>query len=225
MMINSDLPILSLKPGREKSLLRKHPWIFSGAVAGVSCEPKPGDTIRVDSADGRFMGWGAYSPYSQIRARIWSFEESEIVNETFFRNRLINAIHVRALTGLLPGPGKTSAAVRLVHGESDGLPGFVLDQYSDTLVMQALSTGAERWRETVADLALEYTGAVRVFERSDAEVRQLENLPLRIASVRGDDPPDRIPIIENGLTYQCGCKPWPEDRFLPRPTCEPTASR
>src|SRR3989304_2197230 len=154
-MLNCDLPILNLKPGREKSLLRRHPWIFSGAVAGVSCEPKSGDTIQVNTAEGRFMGWGAYSPSSQIRARIWSFAESEIVDEAFFRGRLINAIQARTLMGLFSESKKTTAAVRLVHGESDGLPGFVLDQYSDTLVLQALSTGAERWRETLADLALE----------------------------------------------------------------------
>ena len=97
--------------------------------------------------------------------------------------------------------GKSLSAVRLVYGESDGLPGFILDRYGDTLVLQVLSAGAERWREVFADLAIELTGAVRVFERSDAEVRQLENLPVRIATLRGDDPPERIAIVENGLQF------------------------
>jgi 23S rRNA (cytosine1962-C5)-methyltransferase len=148
------------------------------------------------------MGWAAYSPQSQIRARVWSFVESEIVNEAFFRKRLADAIQVRSLMGLIPEKITPAGAARLVHGESDGLPGYILDQYGDTLVLQVLSTGAELWRETFAELALELTGAVRVFERSDADVRQLENLPLRIATLLGDDPPERIIISENGLTYQ-----------------------
>jgi 23S rRNA (cytosine1962-C5)-methyltransferase len=91
--------------------------------------------------------------------------------------------------------------VRLVHGESDGLPGFILDQYGDTLVLQVLSAGAEHWRDIFSDLALELTGAARVFERSDADVRQLENLPSRIAILQGDEPPERIAISENGLNF------------------------
>ena len=201
-MVNPNLPVLNLKPGREKSLLRRHPWIFSGAVAGVQGDPGMGDTIMIRAADGRFMGWAAYSPNSQIRARVWSFDEIEIIDGTFFRNRLAKAIQTRSAIGFQSAdPGKSLLAVRLVHGESDGLPGFILDRYGDTLVLQVLSTGAERWREVFAELAIELTGAARVFERSDAEVRQLENLPLRIASLRGDDPPERIAIIENGLQF------------------------
>jgi 23S rRNA (cytosine1962-C5)-methyltransferase len=201
-MVNPNLSVINLKPGREKSLLRRHPWIFSGAVAYVQGGPGAGDTVMVRAADGRFLGWAAYSPDSQIRARVWSFDEKETIDGTFFRNRLSEAIRMRSAIGFQSvDTGNSLLAVRLVHGESDGLPGFILDRYGDTLVLQVLSTGAERWREVFADLALELTGAVRVFERSDAEVRQLENLPVRIAGLRGDEPPERIAITENGLQF------------------------
>ena len=201
-MVNPNLPALNLKPGREKSLLRRHPWIFSGAVAGVQGDPGVGDTVMVHAADGRFMGWAAYSPYSQIRARVWSFDEIETIDGTFFRDRLSEAIRMRSAIGFQTvDSGKSLSGVRLVHGESDGLPGFILDRYGDTLVLQVLSAGAERWREVFAELAIELTGGARVFERSDAEVRQLENLPVRIGNLRGDDPPERIAIIENGLQF------------------------
>jgi len=201
-MVNTNLLVLNLKPGREKSLLRQHPWVFSGAVAGVLGDPGAGDTVIVRAADGKFMGWAAYSPNSQIRARVWSFDEKENIDGTFFRDRLSKAIQMRNVIGYRStDSGKPLLAVRLVHGESDGLPGFILDQYADTLVLQVLSAGAERWREMFAELAMDLTGGVRVFERSDAEVRQLESLPLRIASMRGGDPPERIAIIENGLQF------------------------
>jgi 23S rRNA (cytosine1962-C5)-methyltransferase len=201
-MVNQNLLALNLKPGREKSLLRRHPWIFSGAVAGLQGDPGVGDTVMIHAADGRFMGWAAYSPYSQIRARVWSFDEIDTIDGTFFRDRLGKAIHTRFAIGFHSGDfGKSISAIRLVYGESDGLPGFILDRYGDTLVLQVLSAGAERWRDLFAELAIELTGAARVFERSDAEVRKLENLPMRIASLRGDDPPERIAILENGLRF------------------------
>jgi 23S rRNA (cytosine1962-C5)-methyltransferase len=201
-MGNSRLPILTLKTGRERSLLRQHPWIYSGAVAEVRGDPTSGETIKVCASDGRFMGWGAYSPNSQIRCRIWSFDKSVTIDESFFQHRLENAIRTRSAIGLYCGDdANRQSAIRLVYAESDGLPGLILDQYGDTLVMQVLSAGVEYWREILGDLAIKLTGAERVFERSDAEVRQIEGLPLRIASLRGSDPPDRVVIRENGLNY------------------------
>lgn len=201
-MVSNTIPILNLKPGREKSLLRKHPWIFSGAVAGTRDDPGAGDTVRVCAADGRFLGWAAYSPDSKIRARVWSFDESETIDDTFFRNRLNTAIRIRAICGYqLSTQDISRTAVRLVNAESDGLPGFILDRYGDTLVLQVLTAGAERWRTIFAELAIELTGAIRVFERSDADVRQLENLPLRIATILGSDPLNRVAINENGLEF------------------------
>ncbi len=186
-----------LKPGRERSLLRRHPWVFSGAVARLDGSPASGDTVRLRAADGRFLAWAAYSPHSQIRARVWSFEESESPGPAFFRRRIERALALRrALV-----PQEAGNALRLVHGEADGLPGFVADRYGDTLVVQVLSAGAERWREALADALAELTGCARIYERSDAEVRKLEGLPERVGALRGDAPVAPVEIVEHGLRY------------------------
>ncbi|HKA40216.1 MAG TPA: 23S rRNA (cytosine(1962)-C(5))-methyltransferase RlmI, partial [Burkholderiales bacterium] len=132
---------LVLKPGREKSLKRRHPWVFSGAVAKVQGKPETGATVGVWSASGEFLAVAAYSPQSQIVARAWDWEE-RAVDEAFFRQRIEQAVgQRRALMG-------AAGAMRLIHAESDGLPGIVADRYGDTMVLQLNSAGAERWRET-----------------------------------------------------------------------------
>jgi 23S rRNA (cytosine1962-C5)-methyltransferase len=186
-----------LKAGREKSLLRRHPWVFAGAVDSVQGAPVDGDTVRVVSHTGEFLALAAYSVASQIRLRVWSWQAGDVIDAAFFRRALERAIVARAE---LFEPGKCDAA-RLVHGESDGLPGLVVDRYADTLSVQFLSSGAELWKETLADLLLELTGAVRLYERSDAEVRRLEGLEERSGPLRGDMPPGRLQIHENGLKF------------------------
>jgi 23S rRNA (cytosine1962-C5)-methyltransferase len=186
---------LILKPGKEKSLLRRHPWIFSGAVERVKGDPAPGDTVRVVSADGAFLAQAAFSPQSRIRARVWTWSERETVDEAFFRRRLQAAVAERRE---LPGFGDPRGALRLVHGESDGLPGVTVDRYANTLVVQLTSAGAERWRNAIARLLSEATGCTRVYERSDAEVRTLEGLEPRSGALAGGEPPDSIEIAEPG---------------------------
>lgn len=193
----ADTPTVRLKRGREKPLLRRHPWIFSGAIESVEGAPELGETIRVDNAQGEFLGWGAYSPHSQITVRIWSWEEDEQVATDFFRKRLQEAIGLR---DTLIDHTVTNA-YRLVHGESDGLPGFVIDRFADTLVMQVLSAGAERWRETIVDLLLELTPAEGIYERSDVDVRNLEGLPERTGVISGSVPEKALTIRENKLRY------------------------
>jgi 23S rRNA (cytosine1962-C5)-methyltransferase len=133
---------LILKPGREKSLKRRHPWIFSGGIARIEGKPQLGDTIEVCSADGAFLAVAAYSPESQIRARVWDWKAGTI-DAGFFAQRIARAAAVRS--------GFDDSGVRLVHGESDGLPGVVADRFGDTVVVQLLSAGAERWRGAIAD--------------------------------------------------------------------------
>lgn len=189
---------LTLKPGREKSLQRLHPWVFSGAVQKVSGSPAPGETLRLLSAEGQFLAWAAYSPVSQIRARVWSFSEEETIDEAFLRRRLESALRRRAALGaeFSPQPGQ---ALRLVHAESDGLPGFILDWYDGVLVGQFLTAGAEQWRETLADLAMQQLSARAFYERSDADVRQLEGLSPRSGLMRGVLENPRLQIQEDGL--------------------------
>ncbi len=188
---------LMLKPGREKSLLRRHPWIFSGAVAHLQGDPGSGDTVAVRAADGGFLAWAAYSPASQIRARVWSWDESERIDADFLRLRLAQAQVAR---GRLLG-AEASDALRLVHGESDGLPGMIADRYGEVVVLQFLSTGAERWRAEIAEGVRELTGCACVFERSDADVRELEGLNARSGVLHGALPVAGVQMREHGLRY------------------------
>lgn len=190
-------PQARLKPGREKSLLRRHPWVFAGAVESIRGDPEDGETVEVVSAAGEFLGWGAFSSASQIRLRIWSYRRDRPVDAGFFRDRLQRAVRLRDAVGIQ----NQTNAYRLVHAESDGLPGLIVDRYADTLVVQLLSSGPERHREWIADLLIELTGAASVYERSDVDVRRLENLPERCGPLRGLPPPERLTVCENGLQY------------------------
>jgi len=169
---------LRLREGRERSLLRRHPWVFEGSIEKGKADP--GETVRIEASDGRFLGWAFYSPTSTIRARMWSFDEAERIDAAFFERRIARALAVRARLAI------ASDAMRLVHGESDGLPGLVVDRYADTLVAQFLSTGAERWKATIADVLLKLTGLTRLYERSDATVRTLEGLEPKAGWLRGE---------------------------------------
>ena len=188
-------PRLIVKAGREKSLRHRHPWIFSGAVERLEGKPASGDTVGVYAKDGAFLARAAYCAESQIRARAWSFEPEEAIDETFLRKRLAAAIARRAT--LRPG----SNAMRLVHGESDGLPGVVVDRYADVAVVQLLSAGAERWRAFWGPAIAEAANVRAVYERSDVEVRGLEGLPPRVGPLLGDAPA-AVRIEEDGIAYE-----------------------
>ena len=192
---------LILKPGRDKSLLKRHPWVFSGAVGAIDGEPLSGETVGINSARGDFLAWAAYSPYSQIRARVWSWEEKDVIDEAFFSRRLLRAISKRQVDTSQESAVNSLSAMRLVHAESDNLPGLIIDRYSDTLVVQILSAGMETWRETITDLAVKITRIGQVYERSDVDVRIQEGLPLRSGVSRGDEPSEVVQINENGLLF------------------------
>ena len=160
---------LRLKPGKEKSLLRRHPWVFDGAIATGAGDA--GETVRIESHAGQFLGWAAYSPQSKIRARVWSFDEAQRIDESFFIAACASSIAARSLFDV------NSNGLRLIHGESDGLPGLVVDRYDDTLVAQFSSCGSERFKSVIVDALLKQTGLRRLYERSDASVRALEGLP------------------------------------------------
>jgi 23S rRNA (cytosine1962-C5)-methyltransferase len=192
--VSSEARIV-LKPAREKSLRHRHPWVFSGAVERVEGEPAKGDTVVVAAKDGAFLARAAYCPDSQIRARVWSFDPAETIDEAFLRGRLQASIARRRV--LPPG----SNAMRLVHAESDGLPGLVADRYDTTVVAQILSAGAERFREFWGRALAELTGARTVYERSDVEVRSLEGLAPRTGLLHGEAPGD-VRILEDGVTYE-----------------------
>ena len=185
-----------LKTGREKSLLRRHPWIFSGAVQRVD-DPSAasGATVELLSFNGDFLARAAYSPTSQIRARAWTFED-EPVDAEFFRRKIRAAINTRQRSNV----ERQSNAIRLIHAESDGLPGLIVDRYGDVLVLQSLTAGAEFWKETFANILVEETGIETIYERSDADVRELEGLQPIVGPLRGA-PPNQIIITEHALRY------------------------
>jgi len=189
---------LHLKSGRDKSLRRRHPWIFSGAVERVDGTPANGETVLVKSAEGQPLAVAAYSPQSQIRGRVWSFEAGTRIEESFFSSTLKKAIQLR---NSLPAHSHSNA-LRLVHAESDGLPGLIVDRYADVLVAQFLSAGAEFWREAILDALAAETGCEAIYERSDAEVRTLEGLPPRAGFARGNREAKRCPILEHGLHFR-----------------------
>jgi 23S rRNA (cytosine1962-C5)-methyltransferase len=189
-----------LRVGREKALLRNHPWVFSGsinAIRNANEDTIAGETIKVVNSKGEFIAWGAYSPASQIQVRIWSRDQDKDINRNYFQMRMKNAIRLRRR---ILRSGDVNA-YRLVHAESDGIPGFIVDRYADALVIQCLASGAEYWREIFVELLVELTSCERIFERSDAAVRNLEELPLRNGSLVGGDFDQKIQIREGELKF------------------------
>jgi 23S rRNA (cytosine1962-C5)-methyltransferase len=181
-----------IKAGREKSLLRRHPWIFSGAIKSAN-GVESGDVAQVFAEDGRFLATAAYSADSQIAARVLSFDANAVINADFYRARIAEAVARRVSLRT------ATNAVRLIHGESDLLPGLVADQYADVVVMQLSTAGIEPQRDLVATLLQELTGAHTIYERSDADVRKLEQLPERNGLVLGQPLAGPTRIVENNL--------------------------
>ena len=171
------MKVIRLRAGKERSLLRRHPWIFESAIAKGGGDA--GETVRVESDQGQFLGWAAFSPASKIRARVWSFDEAQRIDAAFFAAACVSAVKARARFDI------QSNAMRLVHGESDGLPGLIVDRYGDTLVAQFTSSGVERWKDAIAEALLAATGLSKLYERSDASSRALEGLPETTGWLRG----------------------------------------
>jgi 23S rRNA (cytosine1962-C5)-methyltransferase len=168
---------IRLREGKERSVLRRHPWVFAGSVEKGKADA--GETVRVEAHDGRFLAWAAYSPESQIRVRAWSFDEAERIDAAFFARRVQAAVAMRERLGV------DTNGMRLIHGEADGLPGLIVDRYDDTLSAQFLFAGTERWKAQIADALLAATGCTRLYERSDTGARELEGLPPTTGWLRG----------------------------------------
>ncbi|MEF9995360.1 MAG: class I SAM-dependent rRNA methyltransferase [Burkholderiaceae bacterium] len=187
---------LILKPGKERSLERRHPWVYAGAVAKVLGKPAAGATVAVRSAAGKFLAWAAYSPESTLRARCWTFVESETIDATWLVARVNQAVAARA--DLV---GKTDA-IRLVFGEADRLPGLIVDRYGDQLVTQFQGTGVDAQRAVLTEALVAATGCRNVYDRSDAATRKREGLPeAALGVLAGEEPPDVIEIMEHGVRY------------------------
>lgn len=189
---------LVLNPGKERSLLRRHPWVFAGSVARLEGRARPGDTVDVVADDGRPLGRAAWSPESQIRARLWSFAPDAVIDHAFFKRRVAESVARRAAHPLLAA----ETGLRLIHGESDGLPGVIADRFGDVVVVQLTSAGAEKWRDAIVAGLVQATGCRAVYERSDSDVRGMEGLGPKTGCVYGDLPEEPLTIVENGVRME-----------------------
>ncbi|KAF7599593.1 MAG: 23S rRNA (cytosine(1962)-C(5))-methyltransferase RlmI [Candidatus Dactylopiibacterium carminicum] len=188
---------LTLAPGKERSVMRRHPWIFAGSVAKVAGRSRPGDTVEVYNDRGQFMGRAAYSPDSQIRARMWSFDAEESIDHGFFKRRIAACVARRTAHPHLA----RQDGLRLIHGESDGLPGIIADRFGAVVVLQLTSAGGEKWRDAIVAGLVQATGCLCVYERSDSDVRRLEGLEPRSGILHGELPAS-VTITENGVKME-----------------------
>lgn len=188
------MPSIKLKRGRDKLIGRKHPWIFSGAIESVRDVRSNGETVEIISADGKHLGYGSFSKESQISVRMLSFNPEEKPDEIFIKKRIKEALNFR---DSIVDKSSTNA-YRLINAESDNLPGIIVDKYSDYLVCQFLSAGAEFWKNIVIDALIELTDPICIYERSDVDVRDKEGLVKSKGIIFGKLPDLPIEIIENG---------------------------
>lgn len=186
---------LFLAKGREKSLLRRHPWVFSGAVTRVEGNAVSGETIDVCDFQGKWLARAAFSPQSQIRARVWTFDQQESVDRDFFINRLQTAQQWRTLLA----KRDDLTGYRLIAGESDGMPGITIDRFQNFIVLQLLSAGAEYQRANLVAALQHCYPECAIYDRSDVAVRKKEGLPLTQGAVVGEEPPALLPIREHGM--------------------------
>jgi 23S rRNA (cytosine1962-C5)-methyltransferase len=188
---------IHLKPGRERSVLKRHPWIFSGAVAEVRGDPQPGDSVEVHAHDGAWLARASYSPHSRIRARIWTWQAEQALDEKLIALRLDEAIAARAYLAA----EKDLDAYREAHAESDRLPGMIVDRYGPFRVVQFLAASAEGWREHIVSRLAARGDCEGIYERSDVDARTLEGMQPRQGVLWGREPPGSLEIVEHGMRY------------------------
>lgn len=169
--MTNQIPTIILKPGKERALLRRHPWVYATGVSKVLGKPKSGETVRIQDSKGKFLAWGAYSPESALRARCWSFQEEDVIDAAWIEARVKAAIEARSCLR------SRTNAIRLIFGEADFLPGLIVDQYNNQVVTQFQSAGVEYWRSVIGQALVKYTGCSQVYDRSDAATRAREGLP------------------------------------------------
>lgn len=186
-----------LREGREASLRRRHPWVFSGAIGRKVGEPAAGDVVEVRSAAGEFLARGYYNPASSLAVRVLTWDEEAAVGPDLWRRRLAAALRRRQ--ALAEDPGTT--AYRLVYAESDGLPGLIVDRYGDWLVLQSLTLGMDALKGEILSALVDLTAPRGIYERSDADVRAQEGLASVTGLLYGEEPPDLLETAENGYRF------------------------
>jgi len=186
-----------LKRGREKPVLNRHPWVFSGAIKRIEGEAADGEVVEVADYQGRFLARGYLNRRSQITVRLLTWDEGEVVGRDFWRRRLERAFASRQALANDP----STDAYRLVNAESDLLPGLIVDRYGDYLVAQFLTLGIERWKAELVSLMADLLNPRGIYERSDVEVRGKEGLAQVSGLLYGEEPPDLVEVTENGHCF------------------------
>jgi 23S rRNA (cytosine1962-C5)-methyltransferase len=192
------MAVIRLKPGREKSVRNRHPWVFTGAIAGMrGPRPQGGEIVDVVDAGDAFLARGYYNAASQIAVRLLTWNADEAIDEGFWRRRIEAALERRRRY-----PAAADSARRLVYAESDGLPGLVVDRYGEWLVLQSLTLGIEVRKEMLVGLLAGMAAPRGIYERSDADVRAHEGLDDAVGPLWGETPDDAVIIDEGGLRFR-----------------------
>ena len=186
-----------LKKGKEKAVLHKHPWVFSGALERVNGKPENGEIVRLVDAKGAFMAYGFYNNQSRVALRLLEWDEAAEVDEQWFRDKISTAVQSRF--NLLED-GSTNTC-RLIFSESDYLPGLIVDKYADYLSVQVLTSGIEKMLPVIIHQLNKLLKPTGIFDKSDAASRLHEGLATENMVLAGQHPPDRLAVKENNIIY------------------------
>ena len=202
--------IITIKQGKEKSLLDGQPWIYASAIEKVDGKPqekmKAGSTAIVQSSSTQFLARAAYNSRSQIRARVWSFDPNEAVDHALIKRRVKAALDKRAASLKKAG---TSQLVALVKAEEDGLPGLLVDAFGGPggyLICQFQAGGVDAWKVAIVQALIAGTGCRNVYERCEPLIRKGEGLPVVSGALSGEEPPDDVVLTDNGVRYMMDLK-------------------
>lgn len=188
--------IISLKKGKEKAALQRHPWVFSGALEKINGKPEDGDVVKVQAFDGEFLAYGYFNSISRVAVRLCEWDENITINKAWYLNRLTQAIQARQ--NIISEKTNTC---RLVFSEADFLPGLIVDQYADFLSLQILSSGIDKVKDEIVSILIEILKPKGIFDKSDATARQHEGLPVSNGLIWGENPPEFLAVKENGISY------------------------
>jgi 23S rRNA (cytosine1962-C5)-methyltransferase len=202
MRFGLTMLIITIKQGKEKSLLAGDPWIYASAIERVDGHGKPGATALVQNSARKFLARAAWAPKSQIQARVWTLDEKQPVDHALIKNRIKAALAKSAAAAKKAMPDQL---VRLVNAEDDGLPGLLVDGFGGQdghLLCQFQAAGVDAWKIPIVQALIAATGCPNVYEMSDELIRKGEGLPVKSRTLAGEEPPARISLVEKGVRFQ-----------------------
>ncbi|MGI4804400.1 MAG: class I SAM-dependent rRNA methyltransferase [Janthinobacterium lividum] len=188
---------VSLKKGKEKAVLQRHPWVFSGAIENVKGKPANGEIVRTVDSKGNFLAYGFYNNQSRVAVRLLEWDDAVFIDECWWRKRIATAVNNRKEV-----LNEQTNACRLIFSEADFLPGLIVDKYEDHLSVQILTSGMEKVKEIWIDELQKLLQPKSIFDRSDATSRSHEGLEASFGLLYGENPPDFVEVIENGIKYE-----------------------